>query len=78
MGPGQVGAHGASAARPVEGVTGREIEHVHLLCMGGDLVVGRHLMVLGVEMITAAVRQTFGYWAVKGHNVYFPKHVYFK
>ena len=43
MGPGQVGAHGASAARPVEGVIGPEIGSVLLLCMGGGLVVGRHL-----------------------------------
>ena len=56
MGPGQVGANGGSAARLVEEVGGREIGNVHLLCMGGGLVVGRHLRLVAAEIPAALVR----------------------
>ena len=54
MGPGQVGANGESAARPVEEDGGREIGNVHLLCMGDSLVVESHMR-LGAAEIMAAV-----------------------
>ena len=58
MDPGQVGANGESAAKPVEEVGGGEIGNVHLLCMGGDLVVGRRLRLVTAEMMPVLVRIT--------------------
>ena len=57
MGPGQVGANGGSAARPVEEDGGGEIESVHLHCMGGGLVMGRHLRLVAAEIMAAVVRE---------------------
>ena len=56
MVPGQVGANGGSAARPVEEVGGREIGSVHLLCMEGGLVMGRLLRLVTAEIMAAMVR----------------------
>ena len=56
MVPGQVGATGASVARPVEEVLGRETGNVQHLCMGGGLVVGRHLRLVTAEMMVVLVR----------------------
>ena len=58
MGPGQVGANGGSAARPVVGGGELETGCVHLLCMGGDLVVGRRLRLVTAEMMPVLVRIT--------------------
>ena len=57
MGPGQVGANGVSAARLVEEVGGAEIGNVHLLCMGGGLVLGSHLRLVAAEIMGAVVRE---------------------
>ena len=59
MDPGQVGANGESAARLVVEVIGRETEFVLLLCMGGILVVGRHLGLMSAEIMIAMVREAF-------------------
>ena len=55
MGHGQVGADGVSAARLVEEVGGAEIVSVHLLCMGGGLVVGIHLRLVAAEILTVVL-----------------------
>ena len=56
MVPGQVGANGVSAARPVEKAGGGEIGSVHLLCMGDGLVMGRLLRLVTAEIMAAMVR----------------------
>ena len=56
MDPGPVGAHGESAARPVEEVGELEIEFVLLLCMEGGLVVGNHMTSVAAEIMVAVVR----------------------
>ena len=56
MAPGQVGANGGSVARLVEEAGGQEIGIAHLLCMGGGLVVERHLRLVAAEITAAVVR----------------------
>ena len=55
MVPGQIGANGVSAVRLVEEDGGREIGSVQLLCMGGGLVLGRHLRLVAAERTAAMV-----------------------
>ena len=59
MVPGQVGADGGSAARAVEEVGERETGNVQHLYVGGGLVVGRHFILVTVEMMAVLVRITF-------------------
>ena len=55
MGPGQVGADGGSVVRHVEEVGEVEVGSVHLLCMGGGLVLRSHLRLGAAEVMTAVL-----------------------
>ena len=47
-----------NAARLVEEVGGGEIGSAHLHCMGGGIVVGRHLRLVAARIMAVVVRIT--------------------
>ena len=55
MVPGQVGANGVSAARPVEEVGEGEIVSVHLHCLVDSHVMGSHMTLVAAEIMAAVL-----------------------
>ena len=58
MDPGQVGAVGGSVAKHAEKDGGRETVSVHLLCMGGNPVLGKRMRLMYAGLVAAVVRIT--------------------